>query len=245
MKELSIPERNLGNLDKVSTGTHDMMKVFKEQEIISESDLKAFSNAKEFAISAFVDTPQYRPMVIKLASVLSDGQFPTADAKFWQCKAEAEVHFNELIRNIYKIESMKIDLEELDYKILTLHTMINHDEAGSKLQVFDPNFDINLTKIQMKRLLNTRQSVEFELKLMEKNTKYRMEEVSDWCSIASKLEAECQYDVHNKNDSSTKTLFKRLEFEIARAGDEKTKKNYTDQLNTLKRLLFEKAKANI
>ena len=238
-KTLIVNERNLGAVQVVADVTHNIVGDFKKQTLISQEDINALGAAKEFAITAFKDTPQYRPMIIKLASVLSDGQFPTTDAKFWQCKAEAEVHFNELVRNIYKTESIKIDLEEIDYKIDSLLKLIKSDVVPA--DVGDPQ----LMKFDYKRLVLKRESIEFELKLIEKNTKYRIEEVTDWCSIANSLSKDCKYDLHNKYDGMTETLFKKLEYEVSKASDEKTKKNLVDQLNTLKRLLFEKAKKNI
>lgn len=238
-KDLVVVDRNLGAIQQVADTAHDIIHSFKKQQLITPSDIKALVDSKEFAISAFADTPQYRPMIVKLASVLSDGQFPTADAKFWQCKAEAEVHFNELVRNIYKIESIKVDLEEIDYKIKALKIIVETDTAPAG------SGDPELMKLDYRRLIIKRDSIEFELKLIEKNTKYRMEEVTDWCSIAGNLISDCKYDRHNKQDGMTQSLFTKLEYEISRATDDKSKKNLTDQLNTLKRLLFEKAKKNI
>jgi hypothetical protein len=227
------------NLNEVSIQTQNILTDFKKQQIITEKDVVALSNAKNFAIASFTDTPMYRPMVVKLASVLSDGQFPTADAKFWQCKAEAEVHFNEMIRNIYKLESLKVDLEEINYKIKSLDNLLQSGVV--KTDVGDPE----LMKFDLKRLIIKKESIEFELKLMEKNIKYRIEEVSDWCTIAENISNQCKYDLKDKNKSMTETLFKKLEYEISRASDEDSKKKLTDQLNTLKRLLFEKAKSKI
>ena len=239
MSNQVVPLKQINALSVVAEETKGIIQEFVEQTVLSQKDIESLKSAKDFAISAFVDTPMYRPMVVKLSSVLSDGQFPTADAKFWQCKAEAEVHFNELIRNVYKMEAVRVDLEELDYKIGALDALINANVV--KEEQGDPQ----LMKFDLKRLQIKRESIAFELKLMEKNTKYRIEEVSDWCSIASSLVKECKHNIHNKNEGMTETLFKKLEFEISRAQDEKQKKNLTDQLNTLKRLLFEKAKQKV
>jgi hypothetical protein len=240
-RALAVYDRDFGSIQKVSNTTQDIIKSFKEQPLITQQDIKALGAAKEFAVSAFVDTPQYRPMIVKLASVLSDGQFPTADAKFWQCKAEAEVHFNELVRNVYKIESIKVDLEEIDYKIDTLRALVESNIVKSEEGHADPQ----LMRFDLKRLVIKRDSIEFELKLIEKNTKYRIEEVTDWCAIASKLASDCKFSLNNKYDGMTETLFRELEYKISKSPDEKTKKGLNDQLDTLKRLLFEKAKKNI
>jgi hypothetical protein len=226
-------------LNEISVKTQDILNLFKDQTLINPDDINALITAKEFAISAFVDSPQYRPMVVKLASVLSDGQFPTPDSKFWQCKAECEVHFNELIRNIFKIESTRIDIEEIIYKIKSMEDAIDASSISKEIG------DVQLAKFDLKRLKLKKESLEFELKIIEKNTKYRIEEVSDWCTIANTLAPSCKHDLHNKQKSMTEFLFKKLEYEISKAPDEKTKKNLTDQLNTLKRLLFEKAKNQI
>jgi len=234
-----ISKQKLEVTNQVAEETKGILKVFVEQTLISPEDIKALNAAKDFAISSFVDTPQYRPMIVKLASVLSDGQFPTADAKFWQCKAEAEVHFNELVRNVYKIESIKVDVDELDYKIGSLHALIESNEVPKEMG------DPILMKFDLKRLQIKRESLAFEMKLMEKNTKYRIEEVTDWCSIAGTLVKDCKYSLNNKQEGMVETIYKKLDYEISKATDEKTKSNLTAQLNTLKRLLFEKAKKNI
>jgi hypothetical protein len=234
-----IPLKKLEASTQVAEETKGILKVFVEQTLISPEDIKALNAAKDFAISSFVDTPQYRPMIVKLASVLSDGQFPTADAKFWQCKAEAEVHFNELVRNVYKIESIKVDVDEMDYKIGSLNALIESNEVPKEMG------DPILMKFDLKRLQIKRESLVFEMKLMEKNTKYRIEEVTDWCSIAGTLIKDCKYSLNNKQEGMVETLYKKLDYEISKATDEKTKSNLMSQLNTLKRLLFEKAKKNI
>lgn len=236
-KQEVVKHSNL--LNEVSTESRNILEVFKNQVLINKDDIGALVNSKEFAISAFVDTPQYRPMVVKLASVLSDGQFPTPDSKFWQCKAESEVHFNELVRNIFKIESMRVDIEEIQYKIKTISGLIESNTIPPETG------DIELAKFDLKRLYIKKESLEFELKLIEKNTKYRIEEVSDWCTIANNLVKNCKHDLHDKQKGMTEFLFKKLEYEISKASDEKTKLNLEDQLNTLKKLLFEKSKTKI
>jgi hypothetical protein len=235
--EITIKDKS--NLAAVTNVTKNILQNFKEQVLISKDDLDSLNEAKEFAISSFVDTPQYRPMIVKLSSVLSDGQFPTTDAKFWQCKAEAEVHFNELVRNVYKIESLKVDIEELGYKIKTAESILNSDSQTSK-EIGDPE----VMKFDIRRLKIKKESIEFEVKLIEKNTKYRIEEVTDWYNIASSLVKNCKYDIHDKNKSITESLFKKLEYEISRATDENAKKNLEDQLNTLKKTIFKKVVSN-
>jgi hypothetical protein len=173
-------------------------------------------------------------MVVKLASVLSDGQFPTPDAKFWQCKAEAEVHFNELVRAIHKLQALRVDIDEIDYKITSLQDTLS---SNVSMDGVDPK----MLEFELRRFNIKKESFQFEFKLLEKNIKYRIEEVADWGAIAEKLTKECKYDTKNKYESLTESIFKRLEYEISRSSDETSRKKYEDQLNTLKRLLTSKA----
>lgn len=225
--DLTLGSEN--NLTPILNTNFSIIESLKTKQLITPNDIKLLSDAKDFAISSYTDVPQYRPMIVKLASVLNDAQFPTADSKFWQCKAETEVHFNELVRSVYKLEMTYVDVEQLEYEIELLTETIKNDPKDS---VSD--------RMNLKRLKIKKEQIEFEIKLAEKNIKYRIEEISDWYKIADKLTLSCKYSTSNSSEYKIEDLVKRLEYETVAQVDPEKKLKFQYQLDTLKRILSDK-----
>jgi hypothetical protein len=97
---VSAEEKALNVVDKIGNLT-----------LLTKTDITRLEKAQTFILSTYTDVPEYRPLVIKLSSVLNDMSFPTPDAKYWQCKKEAEVHFTQLVTEMYKYERAMVDIE--------------------------------------------------------------------------------------------------------------------------------------
>lgn len=199
--------------------------------LITPKDIAELKKAEAFILQTYTDVRQYRPMVNKLTSVLSDGRFPTADAKFWQAKAEAEVHFNELKRDMFKYDRAKVDVDEITYKIDSITGMLEGEHEVTE------QFDPNLVRFDLKRLEIKRSQYIFEMKQLEKTIKYRIEEVTDWYKIANSYESKCTYSTRDPNEHVADTHFKMLMWQVSNAETEEEKKVFEDQLKTYKRLL--------
>lgn len=234
--ELSIAPREIDPL-LAQTGEDSLSVVeqIRKMSLINPKDAADLKDAKSFLISTYTDVPQYRPMVVKVASVLDDGRLGTPDAKFWQCKKEAEVHFQELVSGVYKWQLAQVDLEEMDYKIASLESLLNNPSG------IRDDLDPQLINFDLRRMKIKRERYEFNVKQLEKNIKYRIEEVTDWAVIAKSLEPDCKHSTTNAQEHNVEAFYRRLEFEIANAKDEKTKQQFESQLNTLKRLMVQKA----
>ena len=195
--------------------------------LITPSDLKKFEESKEFLLSTYTDVPQYRPLIVKLVSVLNDAQFPTPDSKYWQCKSEAEVHYNEFNREMIKYKKALIDIAEIDYKI----------NKFSKTETESNEIDINLVNFDIKRLEVKKEQYMFELKQIEKNLKYRIQEITDWGHISDKLKEKCEFSTTSFSEHYSKSFIKSLEFKVKNTTNEVDKKKLQDQLDTFKNLL--------
>lgn len=150
--------------------------------LITPKDISKLKSAQAFLLSTYTDVPQFRSLTDKVTGVL--GNFPTADGKWWQCKKEAEVHFNELQRELFKLERAHIDVEEIDYKIEGINNLLEndvHDNIESKL-------DPELVKFDLRRLELKRKQYLFEMKQLEKTIKHRIKEVTDWYDVAQRIE---------------------------------------------------------
>lgn len=228
MTQLQVINRGTNNqvLSGVDNSANDIIGSIVRTNLLSKEDANSLLVAKEFVLSTYTDVPEYRPLVIKLSSVLNDANFPTPDAKYWQCKKESEVHFNQLILETYKYERCIVDVEEMDYIIASLEKEKEEtDKDPVKLQ-----FEIRRLKIKLNEYL-------FNMKSIEKSIKYRIKEVSEWAAIANKmLKDNCKYSTSNYEEHITESLYKKLENSD---GD-----NYKSQLSTLKRLIVELSKNN-
>jgi hypothetical protein len=218
-------------LSKAKESNDEVLDQIFGLTLITPSDLKKFQDSKEFLLSTYTDVPQYRPLIVKLISVLNDGQFPTPDSKYWQCKSEAEVHYNEFNRELIKYKKALVDIAEIEYKINKFKTDNHPGEIDQNLVMFD-----------IKRLEIKKEQYMFELKQIEKNLKYRMEELTDWAVISRQLEDKCEFSTKVYSEHYAKSFIKSLEIKINKTENELEKRKLTDQLNTFKRMLIEKIK---
>jgi hypothetical protein len=213
-------------LQAVTNTNFEVLEQIYKGTLISPDDVTKLKEAQDFLLSTYTDVKPFRPMITKLAGVLSNGKFATPDAKFWQCKIEAEVHFNEMIRDIHKYERAKIDLEEIVYEIERL-------EKGLDSGKFDES---KKAEFQIRKLKVKKSEYEFEMKQIEKTIKGRIEEVTDWNAIAKKLAPVCQYSTTN-SDYQAESYYKFLEYQIAHSKDEKEKTQFQAQLDTFKQII--------
>jgi hypothetical protein len=199
---------------------------------ITPSDVAELKKAEAFIFSTYTDVRQFRPLINKVTSVLSNGKFPTADAKFWQCKAEAEVHFNELRRDLFKHDRSTVDIEEIAYKIASMEVILNNNDIK--------DYDKNLIGFDLRRLQTKKDQYKFELKQLEKTMKYRIEEITDWKKISEEFEGQCNYSTKNPNEHVADTHLKVLTYHVQLAKKEERHEDfkiYSEQLKTFINLL--------
>lgn len=218
-------------ITKTSETAYEVITEIKKLDLITSEEMSKFKEAQVFALESFRDVPSYRPMIVKLTSVLNDAQFPTTDTKYWQCKKEAEVHFNELTRDYFKYERSKVDINELSYKINEIDKMLSGKVT--------PNgeFDPFLIQFDKERLLLTKAQYEYELKLLEKDIKYRIQEVIDWAFISKQLESKCEFSTTSYQEHTIKghILYIKSKLQDSKLTPEQ-KKSFQNQLNTFERL---------
>lgn len=162
---------------------NDLVALLSSQQILTESDTQAIVDAKEFIASTLTDVPMYRPLPVKLFGVLNDADFPTPESKFWQCKVEAEVHANELIRDIHDMEIAKVDLDRAQHHLEVMQEKLDELNSTGITDTHDQKeveLDIKEQTIRMSRQ-------RFELTQVEKRIKYRIDEVKEWKTISDNL----------------------------------------------------------
>jgi hypothetical protein len=217
------------NMLSVAKNGLEIVESIKNTDLISESDIENIKKAHGFLLSSYTDVPIYNTRIAKVASILSDGKFPTNDAKFWQCKMQAEVHFNEFIRSVYKLDRVKIDIEEINYQISTINDILN-DKNDSQLDKIKLSFD-------RRRLVNKLSQYVLEMKLLEKDIKQRLREINDWNEISSEFQKNCKFSTSDYDEHTYGTHLYVLKNQLATAKTEEEKRNYKDQLDTFLRMV--------
>ena len=240
-KNLKVLENNpISNIQKfesptlslVTQNSFEIIDAIRNTELINETDVANIKKAQTFLLTSYKDVPIYNTRIAKVASILSDGKFATNDAKYWQCKMQAEVHFNELIRGLYKLDRVKIDLEEIQYQIATIDNVIK--EKGSTEQ---GQFDVVKLGFDRRRLVNKLNQYVYEMKLLEKDIKQRLREINDWAEIATEYEIGCTHSTTDYDEHTYSTHYNALKSLIDASKTLEERKQYVDQLNTFLRLL--------
>lgn len=218
-------------LSSVTQNSFEIIDAIRNTDLINETDVANIKKAQTFLLTTYKDVPIYNTRIAKVSSILSDAKFITNDAKFWQCKMQAEVHFNELIRALYKLDRVKIDLEELQYQISTIDNIINsNDVEGTKLDLIKLGFD-------KRRLINKLNQYVYEMKLLEKDIKQRLREINDWAEISLQFEATCEHSTSNFDEHTYGSHFVTLKKLLDTAKTPIERAQYLDQINTFLRLL--------
>ena len=145
---------------------------------------------------------------------------------------QAEVHFNEFIRGIYKLDRVKIDLEEIQYQILSIDNLLENKENLEKSQ-----FDAIKLSFDKRRLINKLNQYEYEMKLLEKDIKQRIREINDWVEIANEYEIGCTHSTSDYDEHTYSTHYNNLKKLVESAKNPEERALFLDQLNTLLRLM--------
>lgn len=196
--------------------------------ILTSEDSKNLSNSLEFMISSFMDVPMYRPLVIKLFGVLGNKDFPTVDSRVHQCKVEAEVHSNELIRDMLELQVQKNSIEKSEYLLQNI-MLVKYSNETDEISKKEIEFDIKDQTLIISRK-------KFEYSQLEKKIKYRISEVHEWRLISEKLTKSPDFKNQKYDDMMTELLQNSYTNKLL-DNSEKTeaeKAFLTAQLDTLK-----------
>lgn len=161
-------------------------------QLLDNLDIENLKNSCDFILGTYQTVPMFRPLAIKIFGVLNDKEFPTTDLKYNQCKIEAEVHANELIRELHDLEMQKLHLQKAEY-LLTTVIQNKYETSNDDISKKEIEFDMKEQKIIISKK-------KFEYKQLEKKIKYRIMEVHEWKEISEQLSKNVNFKNQNYND---------------------------------------------
>jgi len=221
-------------IEQSSANAFEVAEELNKVSLITPAEVATLKKAQAFLLSTYTDVPVFRTYMEKYVGVLTNSRFPTADAKFWQCKKEAEVQFNELLKSMLRFKSLKIDIEECVYKINDLRARMGNAEHPTLVQCDISRMELKLAEIKL------------HIKAVEKEMKYRIVEIGDWNDISAEWEGELKHSASVYGQHEVESMMKYLTHELSAAAekkDEKSAKVLSSQLDTLKSFIQRKMNA--
>lgn len=182
-----------------------LVEMIAQETLIQQNDLKLLTESKGFIVDAYKSVPMYRPLVIKLFGVLNNSEFPTSDSKFWQCKVEAEVHANELIKDLHDLELQKIQIERAQYLLQKI--LVKSEEEKDPETKLEVGFDMREQRILISRK-------QFDMLQLQKRIKYRIEEVVQWRQISEKLIKSADFKNNNYAEMLAESLVNKWQHKM-------------------------------
>lgn len=215
-------------IDQSSHNAFAVIDELNKISLITPTDVATLKKSQLFLMSTYTDVPVFRTYMEKYVGVLTNSRFPTPDAKFWQCKKEAEVQFNELLKAMLRHKALLIDIDEYSYKI---NDLVKNKETAT--HSFLVNCDISRLEVKMAE-------VKLHLKAVEKEIKYRIVEIGDWNDLSIEWEGDMKHSkldyAQHEVDSMQQYLTREIAAAVAKS-DDKSAKILTAQLDTLKALI--------
>jgi hypothetical protein len=218
-------------IDQSSRDAFAVIEELNKISLISPTEVATLQKAQVFLMSTYTDVPVFRTYMEKYVGVLTNSRFSTPDAKFWQCKKEAEVQFSELLKAMLRHKALNVDIEECGYKLNDLAK-----KKGSAEHPFLVECDLSRLEIKMAE-------IKLHLKAVEKEIKYRIVEIGDWNDISKEWEDSMKHSKVDYEQHEVDSMQQYLNREIAAAvakSDDKSAKILTAQLDTLKGFIKKK-----
>jgi hypothetical protein len=187
-KELSETQR--GNYGKTA------LDIIGESKILTDDDLNVIVDLKEELIDNFMHAQVFRTRTEMEVSVLNDMNFPTPDAKFWQCQREQGVHFHELVMLSYEYRKQLVEIKKLKRKM---------DSEKDELEK-------ELIGIEIEKLT-------FIARNNEKVAKDRIREVREWHDIKARLIPQMIHSLEDCNEHQLVSYTRRFIYQYLAMGN--------------------------
>jgi len=150
----------------------DIDKINKE--LVKPEDLLSLRELYPSIKHDFEKKTIFRTETEARVSVLNEINFPTPQAKYWQCVREQQVHFEQLVFLSFDYRKLKVELTQLQNKL---------KEEKDPLKA-------ELLQIEIDRK-------QYDLILCRKVAEERVREVKQWAKIKDELSSTGQVDVEN------------------------------------------------
>ena len=159
------------------------MDIIGQSAILTDEDMDVIHGLKDELEDNFLHTQVFRTRTEMEVSVLNDMNFPTPDAKYWQCQREQNVHFHELVMLSYEYRKGLVEIKKLQRKLEAL---------GIPPSDFN-ELESELVQIEIEKL-------SFISRNQERVAKDRIREVREWHEIKARLIPQLEHGMKDCGD---------------------------------------------
>lgn len=163
------------------------LDIIGQSKILTDDDLNVIRDLKGELVDNFLHAQVFRTRTEMEVSVLNDMNFPTPDAKYWQCQREQGVHFHELVMLSYEYRKNLVEIRKLSRKLA--------NETNDLEQ--------ELLEIEMDKLT-------FISRNQEKVAKDRIREVREWHEIKERLIPQMAHGLEDCNEHQLVSYTRRF-----------------------------------
>jgi hypothetical protein len=187
------------------------LDIIGESTILTADDLNVIGELKDELVNNFMHAQVFRTRTEMEVSVLNDMNFPTPDAKFWQCQREQGVHFHELVMLSYEYRKSLVEIKKLK----------------RKLESEQDELERELIQIEIEKLT-------FIARNQEKVGKDRIREVREWHEIKERLKPQMIHSLEDVNEHQLVSYTRRFIYQylaMGESGSPGERQNLTSQMD--------------
>jgi hypothetical protein len=155
--------------------------------ILDQTDFDRLIELKSELEDTWIKKQIFRTETEMRVSVLNDGKFPTAAAKYWQCVREQNVFFENLIQLSFSYRKNEVEIKKLQRKLQEEPDMLERE----------------LIQIELEEKIYRRANMELE-------AKDRVREIDQWSKLKAELD-NGEFDTQQVNTHQMESLCRSLE----------------------------------
>jgi hypothetical protein len=179
-------------IDPTSKDLRNVLPTLSSQEahllsILDQTDFDRLIELKSELEDTWIKKQIFRTETEMRVSVLNDGKFPTAAAKYWQCVREQNVFFENLIQLSFSYRKNEVEIKKLQRKLQEEPDMLERE----------------LIQIELEEKIYRRANAELE-------AKDRVREIDQWSKLKAELE-NGEFDTQHVNTHQMESLCRSLE----------------------------------
>jgi hypothetical protein len=176
------------------------LDIIGQSKILTDNDLNVIRDLKGELVDNFLHAQVFRTRTEMEVSVLNDMNFPTPDAKYWQCQREQGVHFHELVMLSYDYRKNLVEIRKLQKKLRVLP-------------------DDEFVEDERELLIIEIEKLTFIARNQEKVAKDRIREVREWHEIKDRLIPQMVHSLEDCNEHQLVSYTRRFIYQWLAMGE--------------------------
>lgn len=224
----------------------------KMQNVLTEDQVNILKKMKNNLRVHYETGQVFRSEVEMRFSVLSDGKFPNADAKYWQAVREQNVHFTNLVILGYEYDQEQIHLKQLKDQIKKHQIKQRKIQRDLESKENIDTLDLEEMQLQIEMIQNKIDTLHVEIEKLtffqadRKRVAFnRWREVVTWEKLMIELRPKMKYGVLSYEHHQPESYGRRMETQYqtmlksGAKGSPSEAINITNQNNMIKKLTKE------